>query len=121
MKFIFLIQLLGIISYMFKRTLIISDEHGCLDELGSLLDLFDYRRAHGRLIFVGDLINRGSDSMRALKLIAKSKANYVFGNNELLILKFLDTSVIAQSTFIPLKKPWGTVSIFGKPPSFHQE
>ena len=92
---------------MFKRTLIIGDVHGCLDELVSLIDLFDYRRAHDRLIFVGDLINRGPDPMGVLELVAKLNADCVLGNHELGFLKFLDTGVMARSSFATLKKAMG--------------
>ena len=92
---------------MFKRTLIIGDVHGCLDETGSLLDLLDYRQSHDRLIFVGDLINRGPNSMGVLELIAKLNADFVLGNHELGFLKFLDTSVKAGSAFAALKKSMG--------------
>ena len=92
---------------MFKRTLIIGDVHGCLDELRSLLDLLNYRWAHDRLIFVDDLINRGPDPREVLELVAKLNADCVLGNHELGFLKFLDMGVKARSTFATLKKAMG--------------
>ncbi|WP_311516876.1 polynucleotide kinase-phosphatase [uncultured Corynebacterium sp.] len=58
---------------------IIGDVHGCLDELRSLLDALGYRidptghdAAHPegrRAVFVGDLVDRGPDSLGVLRLV----------------------------------------------------
>ena len=80
------------------------DVNGYLDELRSLLDLLDYLRAHERLIFVGDLINRGPDPRVVLELVAKLNADSVLGNHEFGFLKFLDTGVKARSAFATLIK-----------------
>ena len=65
----------------------------------------DYRQAHDRLIFVGDLINRGPDPRGVLKLVEKLNADCVLGNHELSFLKFLDMGVNARSAFAALKNP----------------
>ncbi len=51
------------------RTIAIGDIHGCLQELQDLLVLFDYRPDQDRLVFVGDLVDRGPDSAGVVHLV----------------------------------------------------
>ncbi|MFX8762561.1 metallophosphoesterase, partial [Acinetobacter baumannii] len=55
----------------------IGDVHGCADELGDLLKSIAglAREAKGRrrLVYLGDMINRGPDSVRVLDLWAGSE------------------------------------------------
>ena len=53
---------------MVERTLFVGDVHGCLTELEGLLNLAGFLPKRDRLFFVGDLINRGPDSLGVLKL-----------------------------------------------------
>jgi len=46
---------------MKNRTFAVGDVHGCIEELRELLALVDYRPEVDRLIFVGDLVDRGPD------------------------------------------------------------
>ncbi len=66
-----------------KRKIIIGDVHGCLPELESLLDKLHYTQATDQLYFVGDLINKGPDSIGVLDLCIQLKAKSVLGNHEL--------------------------------------
>ncbi len=63
------------------RTLIIGDVHGCLPEFSRLIDQFDPGK-EDRVIAVGDLINRGPDSVGTLKLARSLGLRSVLGNHE---------------------------------------
>ena len=65
-----------------SRTIIIGDVHGCLEELKLLLDKVEYDSLADRLIFVGDLINKGPDSIGVLKYVKSLNAEVVMGNHD---------------------------------------
>lgn len=68
------------------RTIAIGDVHGCRAELEDLLSKLS-PRADDRLIFLGDLVNRGPDSLGVLALVASLKNTTVLmGNHELRLL-----------------------------------
>ena len=64
------------------RLLVIGDVHGCLDELHALLDAVEYRHADDRLLFVGDLVDRGPDSVGVVAFVKSLGAACVLGNHE---------------------------------------
>lgn len=64
------------------RTLIIGDVHGCLRELELLLEKVGFSLGQDRLIFVGDLINKGPNSLGVLQKVYDLKAEVVRGNHE---------------------------------------
>jgi protein phosphatase len=84
---------------------IIGDVHGCFDELGDLLtklgytlsvdgDTFSLSGPEGRkLVFVGDLVDRGPQSPRVLKLVmqlvASGQALCVPGNHDVRLMRVL--------------------------------
>ena len=70
-----------------KRTIVIGDVHGCYQELQILLKKTNYNPVVDRLIFVGDVINRGPDSLKVLELIRTQNAEVVQGNHEYFFLK----------------------------------
>lgn len=63
------------------RTIIVGDVHGCRMELEALLERVDFRSGD-RLVFVGDLVARGPDSIGVLDLARRSGAIVVRGNHE---------------------------------------
>ena len=69
------------------KTIIVGDVHGCLIELEELLDKCAYLPGKDRLIFVGDLINRGAYSLEVLQLAYALGAESVLGNHEAALLK----------------------------------
>jgi hypothetical protein len=65
-----------------RRILVIGDVHGCLDELHALLDAVEYRHGVDRLLFVGDLVDRGPDSVGCVAFVKSLGAACVLGNHE---------------------------------------
>jgi len=83
---------------MSKKTIIIGDVHGCIDEMRALVQQTNYRAGTDDLIFVGDLINRGPDSLAVWKYFTELGARSVIGNHEL--------HLIRDSRGISVKKRW---------------
>ncbi len=72
---------------MTKRTIVIGDVHGCLDELSDLLRLVS-ASPEDRLISVGDLICKGPDSRGVLDwAMSTPNVECVLGNHELRFLE----------------------------------
>ena len=70
------------------RLLIIGDVHGMLDELKELLNKADYTTSRGdRIIFVGDLVNKGPESSGVVQYAMDINATTVRGNHEDKVLR----------------------------------
>lgn len=69
------------------RTIIVGDVHGCASELDALLDSVAFS-CGDRLVFVGDLIARGPDSLGVLDIARKTGAIVVRGNHEQKLLEW---------------------------------
>lgn len=54
-----------------KRTLVISDIHGCHLEFKQLLEIVNYDSAQDRLILIGDYVSRGPESKQVVELVIK--------------------------------------------------
>ncbi len=77
-----------------ERAFIIGDIHGCLGMLNRLMDTIDWRPDRDRLIFLGDYIDRGTDSKGVVDfvLVLLNKSPFVQclqGNHESGFLDFL--------------------------------
>lgn len=69
------------------RTIIVGDVHGCARELEALMDRLAFSMGD-RLVFVGDLIARGPDSLGVLDIARRTGAVIVRGNHEEKILRW---------------------------------
>lgn len=71
------------------RDFVVGDLHGCLDLLEIELARVGFDTAVDRLFSVGDLIDRGPDSMACLRLLHKPWFFAVRGNHEGMLLDYL--------------------------------
>lgn len=69
-----------------SRTIIIGDVHGCIDELLHLLEVVSPEKKD-RVIFIGDLINKGPNSLAVWQVFQELGAEAVLGNHELAVLE----------------------------------
>ena len=88
---------------MDERKIIVGDVHGCLEEVKSLLKLVKWNAKRDRLIFIGDLINKGPFSYEVLKYVKKLKADVILGNHELNFLKAIDQNSLLSPLLEDLK------------------
>lgn len=68
------------------RDFIVGDLHGCLDLLQAELTRIEFDRSKDRLFSVGDLVDRGPDSMGCLRLLREPWFYAVVGNHEDMLL-----------------------------------
>jgi serine/threonine protein phosphatase 1 len=97
----------------------VGDVHGCARELAALLGTIAATASEGRrrLVFLGDLIDRGPDSLGTLKLWAQSAAalgvdhvDRVLGNHEQLLLLAMGDSPHATKA----EAMWRSAAIGGE-------
>ena len=69
-----------------RERVFLGDVQGCADELDLLLDEMRYDPARHELWCVGDLVNRGPESARALRRLREIGARSVLGNHDLHLL-----------------------------------
>ncbi len=64
----------------------IGDVQGCYSELQCLLDRIAFNPKQDEIWFLGDLVNRGEDSLKALRFAHSIDARLVLGNHDLHML-----------------------------------
>ncbi|ACG74025.1 metallophosphoesterase [Anaeromyxobacter sp. K] len=65
-----------------SRTLVVGDVHGCLGELEDLLAAARYEPMRDRLVFLGDLVDRGPDPVGVVRRVRALGADCLLGNHE---------------------------------------
>lgn len=91
-------------EYM-KRTLMISDIHGCLDQFNQLLEKVNYQSNEDQLILIGDYVDRGPRSKevvdRVMDLVNKHNTIALRGNHDQRLVDLIRTDdVRVQSKFM---------------------
>jgi bis(5'-nucleosyl)-tetraphosphatase (symmetrical) len=81
-----------------KRTIVIGDIHGCIDEFNKLIKAVSYDSNHDRMILLGDLIDRGPDSLAVVQKARRMNLECVMGNHEYKFLKWLKSNKTTYDT-----------------------
>ena len=76
---------------MSKRTIIVGDVHGTLDEFNELIEKLKYNPQEDRLILVGDLLDRGPFPAQMVKRAREMDLECVMGNHEAKFLKWYNS------------------------------
>jgi serine/threonine protein phosphatase 1 len=88
---------------MIKRILAIGDVHGCFSELKALLKKAAYHPNLDSLIFIGDLVDKGSEVKQtvqyAMQLVKDYNAIVIGGNHEGIFLNWLDGNDYKRSPY----------------------
>jgi diadenosine tetraphosphatase ApaH/serine/threonine PP2A family protein phosphatase len=64
------------------RLIFIGDIHGCLEEFNELLSKLDYSASEDRVILLGDLVDRGPDSVGVVRYARQLGLECLKGNHE---------------------------------------
>jgi bis(5'-nucleosyl)-tetraphosphatase (symmetrical) len=67
-------------------TYIIGDLQGCFNALQLLLERIAYQPVHDKIILLGDLVNRGTDSLAVLRWARDNQIGAILGNHDLHLL-----------------------------------
>ncbi|MFC5451649.1 metallophosphoesterase [Paenibacillus aestuarii] len=82
-----------------RRTLVISDIHGCYDEFNNLLALVDYKKNEDLLLLLGDYVDRGARSKdvveKVLQLVQGGNVIAIRGNHD---QRFIDVMTSEDET-----------------------
>ena len=65
-----------------NRTIFVGDIHGCIDEFNELLRVLNYNPKRDRLILLGDLMDRGPDSLAVIRKAREMRLECLMGNHE---------------------------------------
>lgn len=82
-------------------TYVIGDVHGCLEGIFDLLKVIDYEPEKDKLFFLGDLTNKGPDSISVLKwVMQQNNCHSIIGNHDLYVLHSILNNLPNQSDTI---------------------
>lgn len=87
------------------RVIIVGDVHGCAEQLEALLLKVHFNPEFDQLVMVGDLVNKGPDSVAVVRLCQKYKAVGVLGNHDLTLLQLCMENRMKPFTQAALRDP----------------
>jgi bis(5'-nucleosyl)-tetraphosphatase (symmetrical) len=67
---------------MNKVVVAVGDVHGCIEELDELLKKIQYNPNQMRLVFLGDLLDRGPEPVACVRRVRELKVECIMGNHE---------------------------------------
>lgn len=73
---------------MDKVIVAVGDVHGCIDELDELLKKIEYKSDTMRLVFLGDLVHRGNDTLACVRRVRELGVECIKGNHEDKLLRW---------------------------------
>ncbi|MFA7083204.1 MAG: metallophosphoesterase family protein [Arcobacteraceae bacterium] len=86
-----------------KNIYIISDVHGCYKTLLALIEQFPYKQ-NSKIVFVGDLVDRGENSYNVVQFVMENNYDCVKGNHEDMLLEY--GSITKDETLAKIAKHW---------------
>ena len=90
-----------------RETFVVGDVHACFKEFLSLLEKVNYKASTHRLILVGDVVNRGPQSLEMLQWIKSHDVELIRGNHEQSFIQGLRKKTSLSSVLVKLKKEMG--------------
>jgi len=78
------------------RDFVVGDVHGRYDLLRAAMKVADFDKSKDRLFSVGDIVNRGPESEKCLKLLKKKWFFMVLGNHEEALLEAIKTDTLKR-------------------------
>jgi len=82
------------------RTFVCGDIHGCFSLFEEKLTCVQFDAEKDRVLCVGDLIDRGSESIRALEFLSKPWFYSVMGNHERMLLDILSGDLSMEAVWL---------------------
>lgn len=72
------------------RDFVVGDLHGCMEEFSDLLRRIEFDGRNDRMFSVGDLVDRGPQSLEFLRLLNEPRFFCVLGNHEDMMVEYFD-------------------------------
>lgn len=83
-----------------RRLIFIGGIHGCKKELVELLEEAEYNEEQDHIIAVGDIVNKGPDTLGVVDHLMSKNASSVRGNHEERIIPMAESRNIKRNTTI---------------------
>jgi len=102
------------------RDLVIGDLHGSLSALVNMLHNLNFNPEVDRVISVGDLVDRGPDSLGCLELLREPWFHATLANHEFMMLEAFDGGY-SGAYWIPNGGSWGASALSDWQALYHKE
>lgn len=90
-----------------NHKIIVGDIHSCADELIELLDKVKFRKGEDSLIFIGDMLGKGTKHLETFLVYLQTEAICIMGNAELAFLKNYNNPDYLKEYIKPVKTALG--------------